>query len=99
MLEDPRFDYQMYFQEVGRGEAEFDKDPEFSLKCLIRSPTSKDYGWMKEPISLGNVRQRGGMLVGFPKDIPRSVLHSGGNSQISFLTIFRKGFTNVCKSL
>lgn len=37
MLQDPgRFDYQLYFQEEGVAEAEFEKDVKYSMNCLVR---------------------------------------------------------------
>jgi len=62
------FDYQMYFQEEGRAEQEFEKNIVHTIKCIIRSAKQEDRATLSQRVSLGNVRERGGMLVGFPND-------------------------------
>eukprot|EP01119_Soliformovum_irregulare_P011094 TRINITY_DN2757_c0_g1_i1.p1 TRINITY_DN2757_c0_g1~~TRINITY_DN2757_c0_g1_i1.p1 ORF type:complete len:333 (+),score=90.44 TRINITY_DN2757_c0_g1_i1:149-1000(+) len=69
MRKDPGlFDYQMYFQDIGVAEKEFEADPAYSIKCIVRSAKPIDRFETSKPMSLGNVRERGGMLVGFPKN-------------------------------
>ncbi|KAM7062678.1 bifunctional epoxide hydrolase 2 [Acridotheres tristis] len=68
----PTFDYQFYFQEPGVAEAELEKDIGRTLKILIRSTSPED----RLPISTNfhRVRERGGLLVGFPENPPGSRL-------------------------
>ncbi|XP_064267573.1 bifunctional epoxide hydrolase 2 isoform X2 [Passer domesticus] len=68
----PEFEYQLYFQEPGVAEAELEKDIGRTLKILIRSSSPED----RLPFNLNfhRVRERGGLLVGFPEDPPVSRL-------------------------
>ncbi|NXB98373.1 HYES hydrolase, partial [Orthonyx spaldingii] len=68
----PAFHYQLYFQEPGVAEAELEKDIGRTLKILIRSSRQED----RLPCSLNfqGVRERGGLLVGFPETPPGSRL-------------------------
>jgi len=68
------FDYQMYFNEEGKPEKEFSKDVEYMLKCIVRSAKKDDKVPYERPVSMGNVRERGGMLVGFPASLSRSAM-------------------------
>ncbi|XP_056371768.1 bifunctional epoxide hydrolase 2 [Oenanthe melanoleuca] len=72
LASNPAFDYQFYFQEPGVAEAELEKDIGRTLKILIRSTSPED----RLPVSFSSqkVRERGGLLVGFPEDIPGSRL-------------------------
>ncbi|XP_078603074.1 bifunctional epoxide hydrolase 2-like isoform X1 [Branchiostoma floridae x Branchiostoma japonicum] len=77
MKKDPRqFDYQLYFQEPGVAEAELEKNLERTFKFFFRSSKQEDWSFAAGGKGLGtdNVRARGGMLVGFPEDVPRSVM-------------------------
>ncbi|KAL6079362.1 Bifunctional epoxide hydrolase 2 [Balamuthia mandrillaris] len=72
-----RFDYQLYFQEPGRAEREFEEDVAYTLTCLIRGSSEQDLAPLKGlKLSTSTVRQRGGMLKGFPpkSEVTRSVL-------------------------
>ncbi|XP_070554469.1 bifunctional epoxide hydrolase 2-like [Ptychodera flava] len=67
------FDYQLYFQDVGAAEAEFEKDLDRTLKVILRvsDPTERDEKYAsKDPPSTSNVRARGGLLVGYPEKPP-----------------------------
>ncbi|XP_030800659.1 bifunctional epoxide hydrolase 2-like [Camarhynchus parvulus] len=68
----PEFDYQLYFQEPGVAEAELEKDIGRTLKILIRSSSPEDR--LPFNLDLHRVRERGGLLVGFPQDPPESRL-------------------------
>jgi len=82
LKKDPqRFDYQLYFQEEGRAEAEFERDIEYSLTCILRGSSLQDAKPLLNSgvvLSTSNVRERGGMLVGFPpkEALPRSTMLS-----------------------
>ncbi|KAM8810009.1 bifunctional epoxide hydrolase 2 [Eudromia elegans] len=71
----PTFDYQFYFQEPGVAEAELERDVGRTLRLLIRSAHKED----RLPSSPGfhRVRERGGLLVGFPTDAPTSRILPG----------------------
>ncbi|XP_077187485.1 bifunctional epoxide hydrolase 2 isoform X2 [Paroedura picta] len=69
----PVFDYQLYFQEPGVAEAELEKDLRRTFTIMIRASTKED----RLPgvsLSVSNVRERGGLLVGLPEDPPPSSL-------------------------
>ncbi|XP_059693260.1 bifunctional epoxide hydrolase 2 isoform X2 [Haemorhous mexicanus] len=75
----PEFEYQLYFQEPGVAEAELEKDIGRTLKILIRSSSPEDR--LPFDLNFHRVRERGGLLVGFPEDppvsrlLPPAVLH------------------------
>lgn len=70
MLEKPgNYDYQLYFMQEGVAEAEFERDVEYSLACIIRASHPDDVAPLlatQTRLSSANVRERGGMLVGYP---------------------------------
>ncbi|KAM4786928.1 bifunctional epoxide hydrolase 2 isoform 1-T1 [Cyanocitta cristata] len=68
----PAFDYQLYFQEPGVAEAELEKDIGRTLKILIRSSRREDR--LPFDLDFRRVRERGGLLVGFPENPPGSCL-------------------------
>ncbi|NWV46741.1 HYES hydrolase, partial [Daphoenositta chrysoptera] len=68
----PNFDYQLYFQELGVAEAELEKDIGRTLKILIRSSQREDR--LDGRVDFHRVRERGGLLVGFPENPPESRL-------------------------
>ncbi|XP_031959215.1 bifunctional epoxide hydrolase 2 isoform X3 [Corvus moneduloides] len=68
----PAFDYQLYFQEPGVAEAELEKDVGRTLKILIRSSRVEDR--LPFDLDFHRVRERGGLLVGFPENPPGSRL-------------------------
>jgi len=77
MNDDPRlFDYQMYFQEEGRAEKEFEKNIPYTFKCIIRSSKQPDRIAFTQHVSMGNARARGGMLIGFPgeEELKRTII-------------------------
>jgi len=86
------FDYQMYFQDEGIAEKEFEADIEYTMKCIMRSPRDEDKLHLSEPINLGNVRQRGGMLVGYPKNVKKSVILSDYDLQQYLVAFTQSGF-------
>eukprot|EP01116_Phalansterium_solitarium_P013528 TRINITY_DN30912_c0_g1_i2.p1 TRINITY_DN30912_c0_g1~~TRINITY_DN30912_c0_g1_i2.p1 ORF type:complete len:337 (+),score=65.73 TRINITY_DN30912_c0_g1_i2:593-1603(+) len=88
------FDYQLYFQTPGVAESELDRNVAYSLKCLIRSAAPEDRVAFTSRVSLGNVRERGGMLVGFPKDedLKRSVMFSSDEFEYFVAAFRRSGF-------
>lgn len=86
------FDYQMYFQEEGIAEKELEADIEYSLTCLMRSPREEDKLTFTTPVSTANVRERGGMLVGFPKKIGRSVILSEKDLKQYLIAFTQSGF-------
>ncbi|XP_033112128.1 bifunctional epoxide hydrolase 2-like [Anneissia japonica] len=95
MQKDPgRFDYQMYFQTPGVAEAEFEGDLERTFKIMFRSRDPKDA--LKSPqnlkISTGNVRERGGLLVGSPDNVARSVMLTEEDLQYYIKQFKKSGF-------
>ncbi|NWW71338.1 HYES hydrolase, partial [Climacteris rufus] len=66
----PAFEYQLYFQEPGVAEAELEKDIGRTLKILIRSMEPEDR--LHSGSGFQGIRERGGILVGFPADPPPS---------------------------
>ncbi|XP_022103105.1 bifunctional epoxide hydrolase 2-like isoform X2 [Acanthaster planci] len=68
------FDYQLYFQTPGVAEAELEKDLEKTFKFFFRAPGKQDHYPGSEKIGVHNVRERGGMLVGVPDNLPRPSL-------------------------
>lgn len=66
------FDYQLYFQEPGVAEAELEADVEKSFRLTLRSSDPAD--GFDVLAGFDTVRERGGMLVGYPDDAPRSVM-------------------------
>ncbi|XP_022103106.1 bifunctional epoxide hydrolase 2-like [Acanthaster planci] len=69
--EDPGvLDYQLYFQEPGVAEAELEKDLEKTFKYFFRTSSKQDYYPGMEKCTVANVRQRGGLLVGVPDNLP-----------------------------
>uniref|UniRef100_A0A8C3TWA5 Epoxide hydrolase 2 n=1 Tax=Catharus ustulatus TaxID=91951 RepID=A0A8C3TWA5_CATUS len=67
LASNPAFDYQFYFQEPGVAEAELGKDIGRTLRILIRSTSPEGH-------SRWDLLLLGGLLVGFPEDIPGSRL-------------------------
>jgi len=63
-----KWDYQIYFNQVGAPEAEFEADVERFFKLLFRTHRPEDGG----DYTTTTVTARGGLLVGAPTDIPRS---------------------------
>ncbi|XP_019628250.1 PREDICTED: bifunctional epoxide hydrolase 2-like [Branchiostoma belcheri] len=75
MKKNPRqFDYQLYFQQPGVAEAEFEKNLERTLNAFFRSSKKEDWPFDRKGLGTDNVRARGGMLVGFPDVIPLSLM-------------------------
>ncbi|KAI8489369.1 Bifunctional epoxide hydrolase 2 [Branchiostoma belcheri] len=73
MKKNPRqFDYQLYFQQPGVAEAEFETNLERTLNAFFRSSKKEDWPFDRKGLGTDNVRARGGMLVGFPDAIPLS---------------------------
>ncbi|XP_015276121.1 PREDICTED: bifunctional epoxide hydrolase 2 [Gekko japonicus] len=69
----PVFDYQLYFQEPGVAEAELEKNLRRTFTVMIRT-TKKEDQLPGVSLSVSNVRERGGLLVGLPEDPPPSSL-------------------------
>ncbi|KAL2098838.1 hypothetical protein ACEWY4_005318 [Coilia grayii] len=65
----PIFDYQIYFQEPGIAEAELEKDLARTFKIFFYGSDEES---KRPPISTAKVRERGGLFVGLPEEIPRS---------------------------
>jgi len=64
-----QFDYQLYFQDEGVAEKEFERDIEHTFRCLFRSTKEHDKPNTTVRISMANVRERGGVLVGFQNQL------------------------------
>jgi len=77
MLENPGlFDYQLYFNEEEKPERELETDVAHTFKCMMRTQIPADKVHFTEKIKFSEVRKRGGLLVGWPKDIKQSVMLS-----------------------
>eukprot|EP01098_Paradermamoeba_levis_P006349 TRINITY_DN2632_c0_g1_i1.p1 TRINITY_DN2632_c0_g1~~TRINITY_DN2632_c0_g1_i1.p1 ORF type:complete len:365 (-),score=89.10 TRINITY_DN2632_c0_g1_i1:55-1107(-) len=63
-----QFDYQLYFQEKGVAEKEMSQNSSYLIKCMHRGASPNDKVVFSRPVSTSNVRERGGMLVGYPED-------------------------------
>jgi len=75
MEADPgRFDYQLYFQQVGKAEAEFEADVERAFKLFLRSSRPDDRAG--GTAGTAGVRERGGLFVGAPENPTRSEMLS-----------------------
>ncbi|XP_076188613.1 bifunctional epoxide hydrolase 2 [Aptenodytes patagonicus] len=87
----PAFDYQFYFQEPGVAEAELEKDIGRTLKVLIRSTRRED----RLPFALNfhGVRERGGLLVGFPENPPASQILHGPELRYYIQRFEKSGFS------
>ncbi|KAM9017480.1 bifunctional epoxide hydrolase 2 [Ara ararauna] len=87
----PTFDYQFYFQEPGVAEAELERDIGRTLKVLIRSTRRED----RLPITFDfhRVRERGGLLVGFPENPPASQILHGPELQYYIQCFQKSGFS------
>lgn len=98
MMEKPgNYDYQLYFMQEGVAEAEFERDVEYALACLIRSSHPVDVAPLLEAktrLSTANVRERGGMLVGFPpkEKMKHSVMFTPAEFQYYADTFKKSGF-------
>lgn len=83
------FDYQMYFNEEGKPERELSRDLEYTFKCLLRSAKTQDRLKYERQVSFANVRERGGMLVGFPTVVNTSCMFTEED-----LAIFVEAYAN-----
>lgn len=98
MKENPgHYDYQLYFMQEGVAEAEFEKDVEYSIACIIRSMHPEDlvpFSKANTRLSFSNVRKRGGMLVGYPpkEDMKYSRIFSAADFQYYVETFKKSGF-------
>ncbi|XP_021247598.1 bifunctional epoxide hydrolase 2 [Numida meleagris] len=86
----PMLDYQFYFQEPGVAEAELEKDIGRTLKALIRSSRREDR--LHSVPGLSGVQERGGLLVGFPENLPESLILHGAELQYYIERFQRSGF-------
>jgi soluble epoxide hydrolase/lipid-phosphate phosphatase len=84
------FDYQFYFQEPGLAEAELEADVERSLRLIFRSSDPADE--FDVLAGFDTVRERGGILVGYPPDAPRSVMLTGEELNVFVESFRRTGF-------
>ncbi len=91
MQMDPgRFDYQLYFQEPGAAEAELSADVRRTFTLMLRSSKAEDR--VDALAGTAGVRERGGLLVGMPKDAERSIMLSEADLQTFVNAYERTGF-------
>jgi soluble epoxide hydrolase/lipid-phosphate phosphatase len=81
------WDYQLYFQEPGVAEAELEADVDKTFRLLFRSSDPADQ--FDILAGFDTVRQRGGVLAGYPHDAPRSVM-LGQDELDTFVEVFRR---------
>ena len=87
-----RYDYQLYFWE-DRSIKELEADVQRTLTAFIRSDRPVDViPGAHKAISTRNVRERGGVLVGLPKQIPPSSLLPPNVLREYVAAFKRKGF-------
>ena len=84
------FDYQFYFQEPGVAEAELEADVEKTFRLVFRSSDPAD--GFDVLAGFGTVRERGGVLAGYPADAPRSVMLTQEELDMFVDTFKRTGF-------
>ncbi|MDA0351039.1 MAG: alpha/beta hydrolase [Chloroflexi bacterium] len=84
------FDYQFYFQEPGVVEAEVEADVERSLRLIFRSSDPADE--FDVLAGFDTVRERGGILAGYPPDAPRSVMLTEEELNVFVESFQRTGF-------
>ena len=84
------WDYQFYFQEPGVAEAEVEADVERSFRLIFRASDAAD----EFDILAGfdTVRERGGILAGYPADAARSVMLSAEELDVYVQEFQRTGF-------
>lgn len=84
------FDYQFYFQEPGVADAELEADVERTFRLTFRSSDPAD----EFDILAGfdTVRERGGVLAGYPPDAPRSVMLTQEELDVFVDAFTRTGF-------
>ena len=68
-----KWDYQVYFNEVGKAEEEFSRNVRRVFTLLFRTSKPEDGGGDSAGLT-STVTQRGGLLVGLPEDVPRSIM-------------------------
>ncbi|KAM5165448.1 bifunctional epoxide hydrolase 2 [Mantella aurantiaca] len=85
----PIFDYQLYFQEQGVAEAELEKNLERTFNIFFRGTGEKE----KAPrLGTKSVRERGGLFVGLPEEMPRSKMLSKSDLQYYISQFKKSGF-------
>ena len=84
------FDYQFYFQEPGVAEAELEADVERTFRLTLRSSDPAD--GFDVLAGFDTVRERGGVLAGYPEDAARSVMLSEEELNVFVETFKRTGF-------
>eukprot|EP01095_Lingulamoeba_sp_RSL-Kostka_P004795 TRINITY_DN16012_c0_g1_i1.p1 TRINITY_DN16012_c0_g1~~TRINITY_DN16012_c0_g1_i1.p1 ORF type:complete len:386 (-),score=99.88 TRINITY_DN16012_c0_g1_i1:121-1278(-) len=67
-----RFNYQAYFA-FDEAVEELNRNVKYSLSCIFRGGNPADKLKVKN-VSTSNVTERGGFLVGFPENVPTSVM-------------------------
>jgi soluble epoxide hydrolase/lipid-phosphate phosphatase len=85
-----RFDYQLYFQEPGVAEAELEADIRRTFTLFFRSSRPEDR--LGGKMSTAGVRERGGLLVGAPTEVSRSVMLSESELMTFVRTYEKTGF-------
>jgi soluble epoxide hydrolase/lipid-phosphate phosphatase len=84
------FDYQFYFQEPGVAEAELEADVERSFRLIFRSSDPADE--FDVLAGFDTVRERGGLLAGYPPDAARSVMLTQEELDVFVTEFERTGF-------
>ncbi|XP_072263306.1 bifunctional epoxide hydrolase 2 [Pyxicephalus adspersus] len=85
----PLFDYQIYFQEPGVGEAELEKNLERTFKIFFRGTGEME---KIQRLNTSSVQERGGLFVGLPEEIPRSKILSEADLQYYIKQFKKSGF-------
>ncbi|EDV21441.1 uncharacterized protein TRIADDRAFT_60079 [Trichoplax adhaerens] len=85
-----QFDYQFYYQQEGKAEAELEKDYKRTFNVYLG-----DYGpisWLKDKVDFSTVRKRGGILVGLPEELPDTPFLTEEEMQEYIKTFKQTGF-------
>ena len=84
------WDYQFYFQEPGVAEGELEADVEQTFRLLFRGSDPADEFDLLA--GFGTVRERGGVMVGYPSDAPLSTMLTPEELQVFVDEFSRTGF-------
>lgn len=86
-----KWDYQIYFNEVGRAEAELSRNVRRTFTLFFRTSKPQDGGGDSVGLT-ATVTQRGGIFVGLPEDVPRSIMLTQADLDYFVAEYERTGF-------
>ena len=86
-----KWDYQIYFNDVGRAEAELSRNVRRTFTLFFRTSKPEDGGGNSVGLT-ATVTQRGGIFVGLPEDVPRSIMLTQADLDYFVTEYERTGF-------